>query len=76
MSDPTSKLPERPPFDHGKHTFWLVAFVIAWLLLISTAFLGACVWQPNPTCATGKFAEILQTILASALAFAAGRTSK
>ena len=66
------------PFDHNKWAFLLVFFVIAWLLLMALIFEGWCLaWWSEPMCKTnGKFGELLQTILASALAFAAGRTSK
>jgi hypothetical protein len=64
-------------FDHNQASFWLVAAVVGWLLVIASGFLGACVlWRFDPTCASGKYSELLNTILASVLAFAAGRTSK
>jgi hypothetical protein len=73
------------PFDHQKWSFMLVAIVICWLLLLASVILGTCSWMasesaPSETVAHacefhGKFTEMLQTILSSALAFAAGRVS-
>jgi hypothetical protein len=67
-------------FDHQKWSFWLVAGVITWLLLMCAEFLTVCLVWPSthPGCAenAGRFNELLGTILASVLAFAAGRSTK
>ncbi len=64
-------------FDHDKWSFLLVACVIGWLLLMGAIFLGTCLVWPTTLCQTeGRFGELMQTILASALAYGAGRSVK
>ena len=68
---------EPKPFNHGRAVFYLVAATFG--LYGATAFIAAmaCTFGvakiPCPT--DGRFAEAFGTLLASALAFAAGKFS-
>lgn len=73
---------EKPPFDIVRATFYLVAFVFAAYTAIILAAMGICAWH-WPDAAAGSRAcikegglfDALSTLLAAALAFAAGRAS-
>lgn len=73
--------PEKPPFDVVRASFYLVAFVFAaYTLLIFTAIV-LCAWNidaiinaKRDCIKEGGLMEALSTLLASALAFAAGRS--
>jgi hypothetical protein len=72
--------PPKPPFDIIQACFWLVAFVFALYGVVMLVAIGVCSWhlpdtaQAGSKCiAEGGVGQALGTLLASALAFAAGR---
>lgn len=76
-----NNLPLKPPFDVIRATFYLVAFVFGLYGLVTLVAIGVCAWQLQALSAAGRMCikeggvgEALMTLLASALAFAAGRT--
>lgn len=73
--------PERTPFDIVRASFYLVAFVFAVYALLILVALGICAWnvallikERHECIKEGGLLEALSTLLASALAFAAGRS--
>ena len=62
-------------FNPDKASFLLVAMVMAWILLLVTEGLTWCLWRQTCGPAMDHLSELLNTILSSALAFAAGRVS-
>jgi hypothetical protein len=72
--------PPKPPFDVIRACFWLVAFVFGLYGVILLVAMGMCAMHlpaslgPETRCiAEGGVGQALSTLLASALAFAAGR---
>ena len=66
-------MPERPPFDPIRASFYLVAFVI--FVHAAVVLLGAvqCVMREVDVCdAKGRLGDLLAGALAAALAFAGG----
>jgi hypothetical protein len=73
--------PPKPPFDIIKASFWLVAFVFALYGVLMLTAMAICAWHlpaamaASEECiAKGGVGQALGTLLASALAFAAGRS--
>jgi len=73
---------EKPPFDLVKASFYLVAGVFAAYAVIIIITIGMCAYHVEEllsaqrTCIKeGGLMEALATLLASALAFAAGRAT-
>jgi hypothetical protein len=66
---------EQEPFDMVKWTFILVACIFFAYALTAMAAVGVCLWKPSTEagCGNGKLAEVFTTLLASALAYAAGQ---
>lgn len=58
-------------FDAQKAGFYLVACVVAWILLMVTAYGGLCLMRPDCT-QDGRMYEFVNTILASVFAFVSG----
>lgn len=66
----------KQPFDMVAATFYLVAFIFGIYALAALAAGFSCIkWPEGAGCGTGKLAEAFSTLLASALAYAAGRGS-
>lgn len=70
------------PFDIVRASFYLVAAVFAVYAITILATLGMCAWNLEAMVAAGRdcfkergMVDALSTLLASALAFAAGRMS-
>lgn len=66
---------EIPPFDMVRYTFYLVAFVFA--VYAGMAFMSAawCLWHDNCS-KDGSLIDAMGSLLASALAYAAGQGGK
>lgn len=68
-----------PPFDIVRACFFLVAGVFLLYSVIMIAAMGICSWHSQVGAGVcikeGGIGEALSTLLASALAFAAGRSS-
>jgi hypothetical protein len=79
--EPRKPKPPKLPFDIIRASFWLVAFVFGLYGVITLVAIVVCSWHlPLITDAGGKciaeggVGQVLGTLLASALAFAAGRS--
>ncbi len=60
-------------------SFILLLIVVCWTLLLVTEFVTVCYLWPSLTyCAMtdGRVVELMNTVLASALAYAAGKTNR
>lgn len=64
----------KPPFDMVRAGFYLVAFVFVVYALAALAAEAGCFMLPaTKGCGEGKLAEVFGTLLASALAYSAGK---
>jgi hypothetical protein len=79
---PNDNGPPKKPFDIVRACFYLVAFVFGIYSLVIILSVIVCAWNFEAVAGAhlrcfkeGGLVEALSTLLASALAFAAGRTS-
>jgi hypothetical protein len=66
-----------PEFNPERAAFWLVAATVGAIMALIMEYVTACIAWPSLACPQeGRVVDLVTAVLASAMAFAAGRISK